>query len=123
MSQSSRWSTDAIPAQTGRTVIITGATSGIGFFAAKALADKGARVVVAARNQARADDAIARIGGQVESRPLDLTDLDSVRAFADAWSDPIDILINNAGIMAVPLSRTTQGFESQLGTNHPGRSP
>ena len=120
MTQTPRWSTAAIPSQAGRTVVITGATSGIGFFAARALADKGARVVIAARNQAKADDTVARMGGRVESRPLDLADLDSVRAFAEAWTDPIDILINNAGIMAVPLSRTVQGFESQLGTNHLG---
>ena len=115
-----RWSVDRIPAQTGRTVIITGATSGIGFAAAKALADKGARVVIAARNEGKAADTVARIGGLAESRALDLADLDSVRAFAAGWSEPIDLLINNAGIMAVPLSRTKAGFESQLGTNHLG---
>jgi NAD(P)-dependent dehydrogenase (short-subunit alcohol dehydrogenase family) len=115
-----RWSTDSIPAQTGRTVIITGATSGIGFAAAQVLADKGARVVIAARHQAKAADAVARIGGAAEARQLDLADLDSVRAFAADWTDPIDILINNAGVMAVPLSRTAQGFELQLGTNHLG---
>ena len=115
-----RWSTDSLPAQTARTVIITGATSGIGFAAAQVLADKGGRVVIAARNQAKAADAVARIGKQAEARDLDLADLDSVRAFAAAWTDPIDILINNAGVMAVPLSRTPQGFELQLGTNHLG---
>jgi len=115
-----RWSTDSLPAQTARTVILTGATSGIGFAAAQVLADKGCRVVIAARNQAKAADAVARIGKQAEARELDLADLDSVRAFAAAWTDPIDILINNAGVMAVPLSRTPQGFELQLGTNHLG---
>jgi NAD(P)-dependent dehydrogenase (short-subunit alcohol dehydrogenase family) len=77
-------------------------------------------VVILARNQAKADDAVARIGDRSESRRLDLADLDSVRAFAAGWHDPVDILINNAGIMAVPLRRTTDGFESQLGTNHLG---
>ena len=114
------WSTDSIPSQTGRTVIITGATSGIGFAAARVLADKGARVVIAARNQAKAAEAVARIGGAAEVRQLDLADLDSVRAFAADWTDPIDLLINNAGVMAVPLGRTAQGFELQLGTNHLG---
>ncbi len=115
-----RWSTDAIPSQTGRTVIITGATSGIGFAAAQVLADKGARVVLAVRNQTKGADAVARLGGRAELRSLDLADLGSVRAFAEGWQDPVDILINNAGVMAVPLGRTAEGFELQLGTNHLG---
>jgi len=115
-----RWSTDSIPAQTGRTVIITGATSGVGLAAAQVLADKGSRVVLAARNLAKAADAAREIGGRTEVRALDLADLDSVRTFAADWADPIDILINNAGVMAVPLGRTAQGFELQLGTNHLG---
>ncbi len=115
-----RWSTDAIPSQAGRTVIITGATSGIGFAAAKVLVDKGARVVLAVRNQTKGADAVARLGGRAEVRSLDLADLSSVRAFAEAWDGPIDLLINNAGVMAVPLGRTAEGFELQLGTNHLG---
>ena len=115
-----RWSTDSLPSQTGRTVIITGATSGIGFAAAKVLVDKGARVVLAVRNQTKGADAVARLGGRAELRSLDLADLGSVRAFAEGWQDPVDILINNAGVMAVPLSRTTEGFELQFGTNHLG---
>ena len=115
-----RWSTDSLPSQTGRTVIITGATSGIGFAAAKVLVDKGARVVLAVRNQAKGADAVARLGGLAEVRPLDLADLSSVHAFAEAWQEPVDLLINNAGVMAVPLSRTAEGFELQLGTNHLG---
>ncbi|MDN5761309.1 MAG: oxidoreductase [Microlunatus sp.] len=114
------WSTDSIRSQQGRTVIITGATSGIGFAAAKVLAGQGARVVLAVRNEAKGADAAARIGGLAEVRALDLADLASVRAFADGWSDPIDILINNAGVMAVPLGRTADGFELQFGTNHLG---
>ena len=113
-----RWSTDRIPAQHGRTVVITGATSGIGLAAAQVLASKGARVVLAARDRTRAAEAAARIGGTVEVRPLDLADLDSVRAFAEGWTGPVDLLINNAGVMAVPLARTPQGLELQLGTNH-----
>ncbi|HEY5981161.1 MAG TPA: oxidoreductase [Microlunatus sp.] len=115
-----RWSTDSIPSQSGRTVIITGATSGIGFAAAKALSDKGARVVLAVRNQAKGADAATRLGGLTEVRPLDLADLSSVRTFAEAWQGPVDLLINNAGVMAVPLNRTTEGFELQLGINHLG---
>lgn len=120
MTRSARWSVDSIGSQAGRTVIITGATSGVGRATAQVLADKGARVVVAARNLAKADEVVSRLGGGAEARPLDLADLDSVRAFADAWRDPIDVLINNAGVMAVPLSRTAQGFELQFGTNHLG---
>lgn len=116
----SGWSVADIPSQAGRTVIITGATSGIGYATAQVLVGKGARVVIAARNKAKAADVVARLGGRAESRHVDLADLDSVRAFADAWHDPIDILINNAGVMAVPLSRTAQGFELQFGTNHLG---
>lgn len=114
------WSIEQIPSQVGRTVVITGATSGVGRATAQVLADKGARVVVAARNATKAEEVVRRLGGGAEARPLDLADLDSVRAFADAWHDPIDILINNAGVMAVPLSRTAQGFELQFGTNHLG---
>jgi NAD(P)-dependent dehydrogenase (short-subunit alcohol dehydrogenase family) len=101
-------------------VIITGATSGIGFAAAQVLADKGARVVLAVRNQTKGADAVARLGGRAELRSLDLADLASVRAFAEGWQDPVDILINNAGVMAVPLGRTAEGFELQFGTNHLG---
>ena len=115
------WSTDSIPSQTGRTVIITGATSGIGLAAAaKVLAGKGARVVMAVRNQAKAAEAVARIGGAAEVRQLDLADLDSVRAFADDWTDPIDLLINNAGVMAVPLSRTARGLRAAVRHQPPG---
>ena len=119
-SRPKRWSTDGLPSQVGRTVVITGATSGIGFAAAKVLSDKGARVVLAVRNQAKGADAVARLGGLAEVRSLDLADLSSVRAFADEWDGPVDLLINNAGVMAVPLSRTAEGFELQLGTNHLG---
>ena len=119
-SRPQRWSTDGLPSQAGRTVIIPGATSGIGFAAATVLVDKGARVVLAVRNQTKGADAVARLGGLAEVRPLDLADLSSVRAFADGWDGPVDLLINNAGVMAVPLSRTAEGFELQLGTNHLG---
>lgn len=116
----SGWTTAAIPAQTGRTVILTGATSGIGLATAQVLADRGARVVLAVRDLGKGADAAARIGGATEVRALDLADLESVHAFAGSWTEPVDVLINNAGVMAVPAGRTAQGFELQLGTNHLG---
>src|SRR3954463_15351968 len=106
--------------QLGRTFIITGANSGIGRGAAKALAARGARVVLAVRNVAKGEEAASSIGGETEIRQLDLSQLDSVRAFAADWSGPIDVLINNAGIMAVPQGTTKDGFELQIGTNHLG---
>ncbi len=116
----SGWSAADIPDQTGRRVVVTGANSGIGFHAARELAQHGASVVLAVRDVARGDEAARRIPADVEVRRLDLADLDSVRDFAAAWDEPLDVLVNNAGIMAPPLRRTAQGFESQLGTNHLG---
>ncbi len=113
------WPDAHIPDQSGRTVIITGANSGLGADTAKALAARGAQVVLACRNTDKADQVAAQIGPAATVRELDLADLDSVRRFADSV-DAADILINNAGIMAVPLRRTAQGFESQMGTNHLG---
>jgi NAD(P)-dependent dehydrogenase (short-subunit alcohol dehydrogenase family) len=114
------WTTERISDQTGRTVIITGGNSGIGLEAARVLAAKGARVVLAVRNPAKGEQAAGQIGGRTEVAELDLADLASVRAFAEAWTDPVDVLINNAGVMAVPLGRTADGFELQFGTNHLG---
>jgi NAD(P)-dependent dehydrogenase (short-subunit alcohol dehydrogenase family) len=114
------WSTSDIPDQTGRTAIITGANSGIGRGAARALAAKGARVVLAVRDMSKGQAAAAQLPGQVEVRKLDLADLSSVREFASAWDGPVDLLINNAGVMIPPLSRTADGFELQFGTNHLG---
>ena len=114
------WTTEQIGDQSGRTILITGGNSGIGLEAAKVLAEKGARVVLAVRNTTKGDEAARGLGGRTEVAELDLADLGSVRAFADSWSDPIDVLINNAGVMAVPLSRTVDGFELQFGTNHLG---
>ncbi|MGR7026479.1 oxidoreductase [Geodermatophilus sp. URMC 62] len=116
----SRWTTADIPDQTGRTVVVTGATSGLGLATARALAQAGARVVLAVRDPARGEAAAAGLPGEVEARHLDLADLASVRTFADAWSGPLDVLVNNAGIMMVPEGRTADGFELQLGTNHLG---
>ena len=111
---------DHIPDLAGKTVIVTGANSGIGLAAAAALATAGATVVLAVRDQAKGEAAAATITGTTEVRPLDLASLDSVRAFAASWTGGIDLLINNAGVMIPPLSRTADGFELQFGTNHLG---
>jgi NAD(P)-dependent dehydrogenase (short-subunit alcohol dehydrogenase family) len=104
----------------GRRVIVTGATSGIGRAAAAALTAAGASVVLAVRDLERGRATAVSMPGETEVRLLDLASLASVRAFAAGWSGPIDLLINNAGIMAPPLSRTEDGFELQFGTNHLG---
>ncbi|MGO9320130.1 MAG: oxidoreductase [Solirubrobacteraceae bacterium] len=113
-------STAHIPDMTGRSVIVTGANSGIGRAAASALAGAGARVVLAVRNSEKGRAAAARMPGETEVRQLDLASLASVREFAAAWDGELDLLINNAGVMAPPLSRTADGFELQFGTNHLG---
>jgi NAD(P)-dependent dehydrogenase (short-subunit alcohol dehydrogenase family) len=105
---------------TGRTAIVTGANSGIGKAAAKALAARNARVILAVRSTDKGDEAAAEIPGTTEVRRLDLASLDSVRAFAGDWEGEIDLLINNAGIMIPPYSKTADGFEMQFGTNHLG---
>ncbi|MET9266726.1 oxidoreductase [Amycolatopsis sp. NPDC004079] len=106
--------------QTGRTAVITGANSGLGRATAAALAAKGARVVLAVRNLRSGREAASELPGAVEVRQVDLADLASVRAFGAEFTEPIDLLINNAGIMIPPLARTADGFESQFGTNHLG---
>jgi NAD(P)-dependent dehydrogenase (short-subunit alcohol dehydrogenase family) len=105
---------------TGRSVIITGANSGIGRAAGRALAGAGAHVILAVRATDRGEAAAAAMPGETEVRRLDLASLDSVREFAAAWEGDIDLLINNAGVMAPPLTRTVDGFELQFGTNHLG---
>jgi len=117
--------TPQLPDLTGRTVIVTGATSGVGRATAEALAGAGARVVLAVRNGAlgttvAADIRRDRPASRVEVQNLDLADLTSVRELAARWTDPIDILVNNAGVMATKKSETADGFELQLGTNHLG---
>ncbi|WP_328339201.1 oxidoreductase [Micromonospora sp. NBC_00421] len=109
-----------VPAMTGRTVVVTGANSGIGRIAARVLAARGAHVVLAVRDTAKGAAAAATMTGEVEVRRLDLADLASVRAFAEGCTGPIDLLINNAGLMIPPLGRTADGFELQFGTNHLG---
>ena len=116
----STWTSANLPSQDGRTYVITGANSGIGLTTARALGAAGAHVVLAVRDLGRGRSAASTIPGSTEVRQLDLTDLASVRRFAAEWSGDIDVLINNAGIMAVPEGRTADGFELQLGTNHLG---
>jgi NAD(P)-dependent dehydrogenase (short-subunit alcohol dehydrogenase family) len=118
-----------MPSQAGRCAVVTGATSGIGYEAALALAGAGAEVVLAARDEAKAARALASIqarhpGARLTVQPLDTARLASVRAFGDRWraeGRPIDILLLNAGIAAVPnREETADGFERQLGTNYLG---
>jgi len=116
-----------VPDQSGRTLLVTGANTGIGFEAARVLAAHGGRVLLACRSEARANDAMERIRADVADAdlrfvPLDQGDLSSVSAAAElvAEEDRLDVLINNAGIMMPPRELTTDGFESQLGVNHLG---
>ncbi|MBL7255511.1 oxidoreductase [Paractinoplanes lichenicola] len=113
-------SASGLPDLTGRTVIVTGAGSGIGLATAQALGAAHARVVLAVRNTAKGAAAAASIAGETVVRPLDLADLSSVRRFADEWAGPIDVLVNNAGVSSPTLQRTRDGFELQFGTNHLG---
>jgi NAD(P)-dependent dehydrogenase (short-subunit alcohol dehydrogenase family) len=115
-----KWTADDIPAQDGRTFVITGANSGIGLEAARALGAAGAHVVVACRDTSKGDHAVAELEGDFDVRRLDLADLSSVRAFAAELDRDVDVLIDNAGVMAVPRGQTADGFELQLGTNHLG---
>ncbi|HET9172552.1 MAG TPA: oxidoreductase [Actinospica sp.] len=115
-----RWSERDLPDQSGRTVIVTGANSGLGLATARALAGAGAHVVLAVRDVERGRAAAATVTGSTEVRRLDLADLSSVRRFAADWDGEINVLINNAGIMMIPEGRTADGFERQFGTNHLG---
>ncbi len=114
------WTGGDLPDMSGRTVVVTGASSGIGSSTARALARTGARVVLAVRDKAKGERVAATMTGDTEVRELELDDLASVRAFAAAWTGDLDILINNAGVMLVPEGRTQDGFERQIGTNHLG---
>lgn len=116
------WKASQLPDLTGRTVVVTGANSGIGLKTTRELAAHGARVVMACRNVAAAEAVAATLGGgSVTVRCLDLASASSVRDFAEAWDGPLDLLINNAGVMAPPkLATTSDGFERQFGTNHLG---
>ena len=119
------FSADSIPDQTGKTAVVTGANSGLGLQTALALAAKGARVELACRDGQRGAAAQQRIRDEtgnddVRVRRLDLGSLESVRSFAAGQEAPVDLLINNAGVMATPHRTTADGFELQFGGNHLG---
>ena len=123
-----QWNVGDMPDQTGRVAVVTGANSGLGYETALALARKGAHVVMASRSTAKGevarDQIAARVpGARLAIMALDLADLAAVRAFAEAFLaayDRLDLLINNAGVMAPPRSATADGFELQFGVNHLG---
>lgn len=127
-----KWTVDDIPDLSGRTVLVTGANSGLGLETARAMAAKGARVLMACRSPERGEAAVvdagddARNGGSTELVTLDLADLGSVRAAAadvrERTGDALDVLVSNAGVMATPRRTTKDGFELQLGTNHIGHA-
>lgn len=112
-----RW--DAVPRQDGRRFVVTGASGGLGLETARVLADRGAEVVLAVRDLEKGRAAAARLSGAVEVRRLDVADLSSVRELA-ADVGPVDVLVNNAGVLAVPYALTGDGFETHLATNHLG---
>lgn len=121
------FTTADVPDQRGRTILVTGANTGIGFEAAKALASKGARVLLGCRDADRGKAAMARIAAETPGAELDLilldqADLSSVRSAAERIAEEprLDVLLNNAGVMIPPLSRTAQGLELQFGVNHLG---
>ncbi|WP_099023485.1 oxidoreductase [Mycolicibacterium palauense] len=114
------WTAADLPSFAARTVIVTGANSGLGEITAAELARAGATVILAVRNTAKGERAAAGMSGDVSVRRLDLQDLGSVREFAESIDTPVDVLVNNAGVMAVPYALTADGFESQMGTNHLG---
>ena len=115
------WSASDIPDLTGKRYLITGATSGIGLAAATELARRNAHVVITARSAEKARDALKKIGpGLVDYILLDLTDLESVKRAAARVDRPFDVVVLNAGVMATPFTKTVDGFELQMGTNHLG---
>jgi NAD(P)-dependent dehydrogenase (short-subunit alcohol dehydrogenase family) len=123
-----KWTFDNIPDLQGRTIIVTGGNSGLGYESVKAFAQNGAKVVLACRNLEKGEKAKTEImqtapKGEIVVMKIDLMDLDSVREFAlqfESKHSKLDVLLNNAGIMATPYFKTKDGFEAQLGTNHLG---
>jgi len=129
MAPNEKWTTSDMPNLQGRRAVVTGANSGLGLSTAMALAEHGAQVTMAVRDLAKGEQAAQAIrashpDADLQVQHLDLADLSSVRAFAETWSNAhpegLDLLINNAGIMAIPRRETVDGFEMQLGTNHLG---
>lgn len=128
MCRMARWTATDIPDQAGRVAVVTGANSGLGYITSRELARNGARVVLACRDEVRGREAVARLiaevpAADIELRSLDMASLASIRAFADgvhASYPALDLLVNNAGVMAIPRRETADGFEMQFGTNHLG---
>tara|TARA_B100000902_G_C27155022_1_gene835701 strand:- start:118 stop:1065 length:948 start_codon:yes stop_codon:yes gene_type:complete len=128
MAESTGWTEQDTPDQTGKVVIVTGGNSGIGYETVRILAQRGAHVILAVRNAIKGNEAIKQIrtenpSANVETQPLDLADLSSIKEFTDTFNGrgiPLHTLINNAGIMAVPKGTTVDGFELQFGVNHLG---
>ena len=119
--QGNRWTAADLPDLTGRTAVVTGATSGIGRETALALSEHGARILLAVRDTVAGDELAARLPGPADVVPLDLSSLASVRACAARIEEPVDLLVNNAGVMTPPRRRLTDdGFELQFQTNHLG---
>jgi NAD(P)-dependent dehydrogenase (short-subunit alcohol dehydrogenase family) len=117
---SKKWTQSDIPDLSGKTVIVTGASSGIGLEAARELSAHGARTVLAVRDVDKGRAVSKDFTGDYEVRELNVADLESVRSFAAAWKGDLDVLINNAGIMLAPAFRTIDDFELHIGTNHLG---
>ena len=123
-----KWTADNIPDQKGRIAIVTGSSSGIGYEAARVLANKNSEVIIAVRNQVKGDVAVRKIKSQNQSADvkvmlLDLASLKSIKTFTEEFKqkyNKLDLLINNAGVMIPPYSKTEDGFELQFGTNHLG---
>ena len=126
--QSNKWNAESISDQSGRVAIVTGSSSGIGYETARVLAMKNATVIIAVRNPQKGEKALQKIKDQnqnanVMTMVLDLADLNSIRSFVAEFAlkfERLDLLINNAGVMAPPYSKTVNGFELQFGTNHLG---
>lgn len=124
----SKWTAADMPDLSGKVAIVTGANSGLGYYTARDLAAHGAHVILACRGREKAETAMRALKAEapdasIEFMPLDLADLDSIASFARAFKarfPRLDILHNNAGVMALPQMRTRQGFEMQIGTNHLG---
>jgi len=124
----SNWSVEDVPRLDGKTIVVTGANSGLGFEATRVFVQRGATVVMACRSTQRGDDARRQLqaeepDGQLDVRECDLADLQSVRDFAEdvrETYDSLDVLCNNAGVMAIPRRETADGFETQFGVNHLG---
>lgn len=128
MSNNNKWTAADIPDQTGKTAVVTGANSGLGYETVRGLARKNANIIMACRNQEKGQAALDKVQTEfpqvsLEFMPLDLSDLASVKKFAQAYTEKhetLDLLINNAGVMALPYQKTADGFEMQFGTNHLG---